>query len=107
MSGIPWLVKQAGAAEPRYAPMILADRTVGLQLALAIASALLHRQRTGRGQRVDVPMFERILSVVLGEHLASKAFDPPEGPAGYQREPGPGPTALSNKGRLHLHSCLC
>ena len=85
MSGIPWLVKQAGAAEPRYAPMILADRTVGLQLALAITSALFHRQRTGRGQRVDVPMFEGMLSVVLGEHLAGKCFDPPEGVEGYKR----------------------
>src|ERR1035437_26929 len=62
MVGIPWLVQQAGAVEPRYAPMILADRTVGLQLALAITSALFHRQRTGRGQRVDVPMFEGMLS---------------------------------------------
>jgi len=85
MAGIPWLVQQAGASEPRYAPMILADRTVGLQLALAITSALFHRQRTGRGQRVDVPMFEGMLSVVLGEHLAGKLFDPPEGPEGYQR----------------------
>lgn len=85
MAGIPWLVQQAGAAEPRYAPMILADRTVGLQLALAVASALFHRERTGRGQRVDVPMFEGMLSVVLGEHLAGKVFDPPQGPVGYQR----------------------
>jgi crotonobetainyl-CoA:carnitine CoA-transferase CaiB-like acyl-CoA transferase len=85
MAGIPWLVQQAGAAEPRYAPMILADRTVGLQLALAVTSALFHRQRTGRGQRVDVPMFEGMLSVVLGEHLAGRLFAPPEGSAGYQR----------------------
>jgi crotonobetainyl-CoA:carnitine CoA-transferase CaiB-like acyl-CoA transferase len=85
MAGIPWLVKKAGAAEPRYAPMILADRTVGLQLALAIVSALFHRERTGRGQRVDVPMFEGMVSVVLGEHLAGKLFDPPRGPEGYQR----------------------
>ena len=85
MAGIPWLVQQAGAAEPRYAPMILADRTVGLQLALAVTSALYHRQSTGRGQRVDVPMYEGMLSVVLGEHLAGKLFDPPEGQEGYQR----------------------
>ena len=85
MAGIPWLVQQAGAAEPRYAPMILADRMVGLQLALAVASALIHRQRTGRGQRVDVPMFEGMLSIVLGEHLAGKLFLPPQGSTGYQR----------------------
>ncbi|RZJ24914.1 MAG: CoA transferase, partial [Haliea sp.] len=37
------------------------------------------------GQRVDVPMFEGMLSVVLGEHLAGELFDPAHGPAGYQR----------------------
>lgn len=85
MCAIPWLMQRAGAEVPRYAPVILADRTVGLQLATAIVSALFHRQRTGRGQRVDVPMFEGMLSIVLGEHLAGKLFRPPEGSAGYQR----------------------
>jgi crotonobetainyl-CoA:carnitine CoA-transferase CaiB-like acyl-CoA transferase len=34
---------------------------------------------------VDVPMFEGMLSVVLGEHLAGHQFVPPRGKAGYQR----------------------
>jgi crotonobetainyl-CoA:carnitine CoA-transferase CaiB-like acyl-CoA transferase len=85
MSGIPWLSQQAGAAVPRYAPMILADRLVGVQLVAAITSALFHRERTGRGQRIDVPMYEGFLSVVLGEHLAGRMFDPPLGEVGYQR----------------------
>ncbi len=85
MTGIPWLSQKAGAEVPRYAPMILADRVVGLQLAFAIASALVHRERSGRGQRVDVPMFEGFLSMVLGEHLAGRLFDPPLGEAGYAR----------------------
>ncbi|CAM9766776.1 unnamed protein product [Phaeothamnion confervicola] len=85
MTGLPWLSQQAGAEVPRYAPMILADRVMGLQLAYAISSALVHLARTGEGQRVDVPMYEGLLSTVLGEHLAGKLFDPPQGPAGYQR----------------------
>jgi crotonobetainyl-CoA:carnitine CoA-transferase CaiB-like acyl-CoA transferase len=85
MSGIPWLSHRAGAEVPRYAPMILADRVVGLQVAFAISSALVHRERTGQGQRVDVPMFEGLLSLVLGEHLAGRLFEPPQGPEGYQR----------------------
>lgn len=85
MCGIPWLTQRAGADVPRYAPMILADRTVGLQLATAIVSALFHRERTGVGQRVDVPMFEGLLSIVLGEHLSGTLFRPPQGPTGYQR----------------------
>jgi crotonobetainyl-CoA:carnitine CoA-transferase CaiB-like acyl-CoA transferase len=85
MAGIPWLAQRAGSGEPRYAPVILADRMVGLQLAYAIAAALLYRERSGEGQRVDVPMFEGLASVVLGEHLAGRLFVPAEGPEGYQR----------------------
>lgn len=85
MAGIPWLSREAGAEVPRYAPMILADRMVGMMVANALLSALLHRERTGRGQRVDVPMFESLVSIVLAEHLAGKLFDPPQGPIGYQR----------------------
>ena len=85
MSGLPWLSLQAGSSEPRYAPMILADRVVGLQVALAASSALQHRTRTGEGQRVDVPMYEGLLSIVMGEHLAGGAFEPSLGEVGYQR----------------------
>ena len=85
MAGVPWLSMQAGANEPHYAPMILADRMVGLQTVAATISALFHRERTGRGQRLDIPMFEGLASVVLAEHLAGAMFDPPEGPSGYQR----------------------
>src|SRR5258706_5930790 len=31
-AGLPWLLKKQGAAEPRYAPMIVADRSVGQQV---------------------------------------------------------------------------
>lgn len=85
MCGIPWLAQRAGADNPRYAPMVLVDRMAGLQLCTAITSALVYRDRTGRGQQVDVPMFEGMLSVVLGEHLAGEQFVPPVGPSGYQR----------------------
>ena len=85
MCAIPWLNQQASGESPRYAPMVLVDRIAGLQLCTAITSALFHRQRTGQGQRVDVPMFEGMLSVVLGEHLAGELFEPPVAGVGYQR----------------------
>jgi len=85
MCGIPWLLGQATGEKPRYAPMVLVDRVAGLQLCNAITSALFYRERTGIGQRVDVPMFEGMLSIVLGEHLAGKLYAPPVGPSGYQR----------------------
>jgi crotonobetainyl-CoA:carnitine CoA-transferase CaiB-like acyl-CoA transferase len=84
-AGIPWLLHRQGAAEPRYAPIIVADRSVGQQVASAVSAALYYREKTGKGQRVDVPMFEHLLQIVLGEHLGGYTFDPPQGEAGYAR----------------------
>src|SRR6185503_1614190 len=74
-SGIPWLLHRQGAREPRYAPMIVADRSVGQQVASAVSAALYHREKTGRGQRIDVPMFEHLLQIVLGDHLGGYTFE--------------------------------
>jgi crotonobetainyl-CoA:carnitine CoA-transferase CaiB-like acyl-CoA transferase len=84
-AGIPWLLKQQGAAEPRYAPMIVADRSVGQQVASAVSAALYYRQKTGKGQRVDVPMFEHVLQMILGDHLGGYTFEPQHGDPGYHR----------------------
>jgi crotonobetainyl-CoA:carnitine CoA-transferase CaiB-like acyl-CoA transferase len=84
-AGIPYLLKKQGAAEPRYAPMIVADRSVGQQVASAVSAALYYREKTGKGQRVDVPMFEHLLQMILGDHLGGYTFEPPHGPPGYIR----------------------
>jgi len=70
---------------PRYGPSVLADKTVGLYLTYAITMALFHRERTGEGQRVHVPMYETFASFVMNEHMQGQVFEPPIGPAGYQR----------------------
>ena len=84
-AGIPWLLHKQGAAEPRYAPIIVADRSVGQQVASAVSAALYFREKSGKGQRVDVPMFEHLLQIVLGEHLGGHTFEPQEGEPGYAR----------------------
>jgi len=84
-AGIPWLFQKQGAEMPRYAPVLVADRSVGQQVASAVSAALYHREKTGKGQRVDVPMFEHLLQVVLGEHLAGLTFEPQVGEPGYAR----------------------
>jgi crotonobetainyl-CoA:carnitine CoA-transferase CaiB-like acyl-CoA transferase len=85
ISGIPSLVKKAGAAAPAYAPVNLADRVTGLHAVYAVTAALFHRERTGEGQSVEVPMFESLAHFVLGDHSAGETFDPPSGDTGYAR----------------------
>jgi crotonobetainyl-CoA:carnitine CoA-transferase CaiB-like acyl-CoA transferase len=84
-SGLPWLLQKQGAAEPRYAPMIVADRSVGQQVASAVSAALYYREKTGQGQRVDVPMWEHLLQIVLSDHLGGYTFEPQYGEPGYAR----------------------
>ncbi|TMH88741.1 MAG: CoA transferase [Betaproteobacteria bacterium] len=84
-AGLPWLLQKQGAAEPRYAPMIVADRSVGQQVASAVSAALYHREKSGKGQRIDVPMFEHLLQMVLGDHLGGYTFEPQHGEPGYHR----------------------
>ena len=84
-SGLPWLLQKQGAPEPRYAPMIVADRSVGQQVASAVSAALYFREKTGKGQRVDVPMWEHLLQIVLSDHLGGYTFDPQHGEPGYAR----------------------
>ena len=84
-AGVPWLMQVSGADQPRYVPSTYADRTVGLHVANAISAALYSRERTGTGQRVDVPMFESLLQTLLGEHLAGRTFVPALPGEGYAR----------------------
>ena len=87
-AGIAALMAQI-AGEPRYAPMILADKTCGLAAANVITAALFARERTGRGQFVEIPMFETMVAFVLIEHLFGHTFVPPEAPLGYTRALAP------------------
>ena len=74
--------------EPRYAPTILADKISALAISNAISVALLAREKTGRGQFVEIPMFEQLVSFVLAEHLFGHNFVPPMGALGYTRVTG-------------------
>lgn len=84
-AGVPSLSLEQGSEVPRYAPVTLGDRSVGLQAVIAMVGALFHAQRTGHGQSVDVTMFESLSQFVLGDHMGGKTFEPPIGDAGYAR----------------------
>jgi crotonobetainyl-CoA:carnitine CoA-transferase CaiB-like acyl-CoA transferase len=84
MTALPALTGKI-AGEPRYSPATMADRIVGLNATHAILAALLHRDRSGEGQSIEIPMFETMAQFVLGDHMAGRSFEPPIGPPGYSR----------------------
>jgi crotonobetainyl-CoA:carnitine CoA-transferase CaiB-like acyl-CoA transferase len=89
-TGVPGLSAILGdqsgdGAQPRYAPINLADRVTGLHVVYAVTAALYRRERSGQGQAVEVPMFESVAHLVLGDHLAGLSWEPAIGPTGYPR----------------------
>ncbi|MDF3886314.1 CaiB/BaiF CoA transferase family protein [Cupriavidus basilensis] len=80
----------AAGNRPEYVPSLIADKTTGMALANAVMAALLHRERHGSGQAVEVPMLETMASFVMAEHLAGLTFEPATGEAGYARLLGGG-----------------
>ena len=55
----------------------------------AICASLVHRDRTGRGQRVDIPMFETMAGFVMGDHMGGLTYEPPLDKGGYARHLSP------------------
>ena len=85
ITAIPSLIGRTQHGDPQYVPITLADKVAGLSAAHAILAALVYKGRTGTGQSVEVPMFEIMSQFVLTDHMGGQCFDPPIGPAGYNR----------------------
>lgn len=83
-AGVAALYHRA-AGEPRYLPMVMADKTCGLIAVQMILMALFHRSRTGEGQSIEIPMFENMAAFVLSEHMYMKTYSPARGPTGDPR----------------------
>jgi crotonobetainyl-CoA:carnitine CoA-transferase CaiB-like acyl-CoA transferase len=84
-TALPALMAQTGDGVPRYVPNALVDRIVGLTAVGAICASLVHRERTGRGQRLDIPMFETMAGFVMGDHMGGLTYEPPLDKGGYAR----------------------
>jgi len=84
LSGVAGTLARA-TGEPRFVPMVMSDHVSGLIAAQAIGFALYRREKTGKGEAIDVPMLENMASFVASEHLGALTFDPPVGPSGDGR----------------------
>ena len=89
-SGIPAMFSMDGDdSEPRYYPGLIADKTTGLHSAYAMLAGLLHRERTGEGQFIEIPMLESMVSFNSAEKLFGRVFVPPKEPHDYTRLSNP------------------
>jgi len=83
--GLVGLGAAAGRDAPDYTPSLIADKTTGLAVCNAVLAALLHRERSGQGQYVEVPMLETMAAFVLAEHMGGMTFPGSQVKAGYPR----------------------
>jgi formyl-CoA transferase len=86
---LPYLIARSTGGIPRYVPTAMADRIVGQTAVGAILASIVARDRTGRGDRVDIPMFETMVAFVLGDHMGGLTYDPPLDAGGYARQLSP------------------
>lgn len=89
-SGLTTLLSKVdGDPRPRYLPTFMVDKVSGLYAAQAVLAAIVHKLRTGKGQKVEIPMMEAFSAFLLLEHLGGNTFIPPNGPACYARQIDP------------------
>jgi crotonobetainyl-CoA:carnitine CoA-transferase CaiB-like acyl-CoA transferase len=80
-AGLGALVEPGRSLRPL--PSLLADKTCGLFATIAALAALRHREKTGEGQYVCVPMLETFTGFLMAEHLYGETFVPPTGRFGH------------------------
>lgn len=84
-SGFAALNALRSGGDPEYAPSLVADKTVGLFATYATLAALFHKERTGEGQFVSVPMLESFTFFNMVENLYGETFLPGNGKLAYTR----------------------
>lgn len=84
-SGIAALFTEAERrAEPAYVPLAIADKVAGLYALQGVLAAIIHKLRFGKGQFVEVPMFESVTAFHLLENFAGAVFPDEPGKVGYR-----------------------
>lgn len=85
MSGLAAAQTELAGGEPSYVASVIADKVGGLTGAYALMAALFERERSGKGQEIEVPMFEAMTAFMFVEHSTGGAFVPPIERPAYRR----------------------
>lgn len=89
-SGFASLFEMRGdSGRPLYMPSLVADKTIGLFAVNATLAAMYHKEKTGEGQFVEVPMFEAFTWFNMVENLWGETFIPGNGRLAYTRSVNP------------------
>jgi crotonobetainyl-CoA:carnitine CoA-transferase CaiB-like acyl-CoA transferase len=80
--GADMILDNDGRSTMRMFPSYIADKVSGLHALYATLAALFHRERTGQGQFVEVPMLESYTHFLMIEHLYGSSFEPSVGHVG-------------------------
>lgn len=89
-SGFASLFEMRGdSGRPLYMPSLVADKTIGLFAVNATLAAMYHKEKTGEGQFVQVPMFEAFTWFNMVENLWGETFIPGNGRLAYTRSVNP------------------
>ena len=80
--GADMILDNNGESTMRMFPSYIADKVSGLHALYATLAALFHRERTGEGQFVEVPMLESYTHFLMVEHLYGASFEPSVGHVG-------------------------
>src|SRR5260370_3068061 len=73
---LPHAAVMNGSDVPRYAPVNIVDRSVGIYAMGVVCAALYARERTGLGQAIDVPSFKTMTQSVFSDTLYAHSFLP-------------------------------
>jgi len=71
--------------EPRFVPTLVADKLGSHAVVGAVLAALYEREKSGRGQAIEVPMFETVVAFAMVEHLYGQTFVAGPESMGYKR----------------------
>jgi crotonobetainyl-CoA:carnitine CoA-transferase CaiB-like acyl-CoA transferase len=95
--GADMILDNNGASTMRMFPSYIADKVSGLHALYATLAGLFHRERTGEGQFVEVPMLESYTHFLMVEHLYGASFEPVVGHIGATHATAPDRACLKTK----------